>query len=67
MLYVGYLIILDGQNIKKIQFQKFPLESCISWLCPSPLGTPPPQHPLHLPIAKAALVDIWPHGPGEAP
>ena len=25
---------------------------------------PPPPHPLHLPIAKAAVVDIWPHGPG---
>ena len=23
MLYIGYLIILDGQNIKKISFGKF--------------------------------------------
>ena len=23
-------------------------------------------HPLHVPIAKAAVVDIWPHGPGGA-
>ena len=28
MLYIGYLIILDGQNIKKNQFRKFPFFSC---------------------------------------
>ena len=28
MLYIGYLIILDGQSIKKNQFQKVPFLSC---------------------------------------
>ena len=48
MLYIGYLMILDGQNIKKNQFRKFPFfellrqENCISKLCPSPIGSPPP-------------------------
>ena len=47
MLYGGYLIILDGQNIKKLVseiciFELPRLESCISRLCPRPLGSPPP-------------------------
>ena len=47
MLYIGYLIILDGHNIKKISFGNsiFELlrrENCISRLCPRPLGNPPP-------------------------
>ena len=47
MLYVGYLIILDGKNIKKtvleISIFELPrLVNCISRLCPGPLGTPPP-------------------------
>ena len=50
MLYMGYLIILDGQSIEKNQFQKFPFLSCQGWscisrFCPCPLGTPPPPQP----------------------
>ena len=51
MLYIGYLIILDGQNIKKksvleITIFELPrLENYISRLCPSPLGRPPPTTP----------------------
>ena len=52
MLHIGYLIILDGQNTKKISFEnsmfQLPrLENSISRLCPSPIGTPPPKkkHP----------------------
>ena len=48
MLYIGYLIILDGQSIKKlvseISIFELPiqrLENCISRLCPRPLGSPP--------------------------
>ena len=49
MLYVGYLIVMNGQNIKKIGFENFEnfellrVENCISRLCPSPL--PPSKHP----------------------
>ena len=47
MLYIRYLIIVDGQSIKKISFKKISIfelpENCISKLCPRPLGTPP-QH-----------------------
>ena len=49
MLYIGYLIILDGQNIKKksvseISIFELPeLENCISRLCPTPLGPPTPK------------------------
>ena len=51
MLYIGYLIILDGQSIKKsvLEISIFELprpENCISRLCPGPLGTPPPPHPM---------------------
>ena len=53
MLYIGYLIILDCQSIKKKSvseisiFEPPRLENCISRLCPSPLGSPPPppKHP----------------------
>ena len=51
MLYIGYLIILDGQSIKKNQFKKIPfvellrLENSTSRLRPGPLGSPPPPHP----------------------
>ena len=52
MLYIGYLIILDGMSIKKtvleISIIELPrLENCISGLCPSPFGSPPltPKHP----------------------
>ena len=43
MLYIGYLIIVNGQDIKKsvseISIFEVPrLENCISRLCPSPLG-----------------------------
>ena len=47
MLYIGYLMILDGQSIKKNQFRKVPFfelprrENCMSRLCPTPLGRPP--------------------------
>ena len=48
MVYIGYLIILDGKNIKKISFGNFHFElprlvNYISRLCPRPLGTPPPN------------------------
>ena len=48
MLYVGYLIIMNGQNTKKtvlkISMVELPrVENCISRLCPSPL--PPSRHP----------------------
>ena len=48
MLYIEYLMILDGQNIKKKSVSELSIlelprvENCISKLCPSPLGTPPP-------------------------
>ena len=47
MLYIGYLIILDGKNIKKISleisiFELPRLVNYISRLCPRPLGSPPP-------------------------
>ena len=51
MLYIGYLIILDGQKIKKISFGKFPFLSCRGWKIASagcaldPLGGPPPKTP----------------------
>ena len=51
MLYMGYLIILDGQNIKKaileISVFELPrLENCIGRLCAlEPSGTPPPPLP----------------------
>ena len=49
MLYIGYLIIVDGQNIKKtvleISIFELPrLANCISRLCPSPFGSPPPPN-----------------------
>ena len=50
MLQIGYLIILDCQSIKRsvseISIFELPrLESCISRLCPGPLGSPPsPQN-----------------------
>ena len=50
MLHIGYLIILDGKNMKiffrKISIFELPrLENCISQLCPGPLGSPPsPQN-----------------------
>ena len=48
MLYIGYLIILDCQSIKKKQFQKFPILSrrgrkiAQAGCAPAPLGAPPP-------------------------
>ena len=54
MLCIGYFIILDGQNIKKNQFRKFPVLSCRGWKTAiagcalAPLGPRPlprPQHP----------------------
>ena len=49
MVNIGYFIILDGENIKKIRFINFHfelprVENCISRLCPSPLGCPPPPN-----------------------
>ena len=48
MLYIGYLIILDGKIIKKNWFWKFPFLSCRGWKIAgcalAPLGSPP-QHP----------------------
>ena len=49
MLYIGYLIILDGQKIKKNQFRKFPFLRCRGWktaqagCAPVPLEAPPPN------------------------
>ena len=48
MLYIGYLVVVNGLNIKKLVFKisifELPrAENCISTLCPSPLGSPP--HP----------------------
>ena len=50
MLHMGYLIILDGQSIKKSVseisiFELLRRENCISRLRPRPLGSPPPPHP----------------------
>ena len=50
MLYIGYLMFLDGQGAKKsvseISIFELPrLQNCISRLCPRPLGSPPPTHP----------------------
>ena len=47
MLYIAYLIILDGQSIRKIVseisiFELLRRENCISKLCPIPLGSPLP-------------------------
>ena len=48
MLYIGYLIILYGQSIKKKSlsaiaiFERLRLENRISRLCPGPLVSPPP-------------------------
>ena len=59
MLHMGYLIILDGQSIKKNQFpflscfeeisifELLRRENCISRLRPRPLGSPPPPPPQH--------------------
>ena len=51
MLYIGYLIILEGQSNQKKQFWKFPFLSCQGGKTAGagcalyPLGDPPPQHP----------------------
>ena len=52
MLYIGYLIGMDGSNVKKTVseisiFELHRLENCNSRLCPNPLGTPPhtKKHP----------------------
>ena len=47
MLYIGLLIILDGQNMKKTVseiciFEVLRLESCISRFCHRPLRAIPP-------------------------
>ena len=51
MLYIPYLIILDGQKIKKNQPGKISIfelprpEKCMSRLCAlDPLVNPPPTH-----------------------
>ena len=31
MVYIGYLIILDGLKIKKLKFRKFPFLRCRGW------------------------------------
>ena len=49
MVYVGYLIIMNSQNIKKKTVLKISIfelprvENCNSRLCPAPL--PPSKHP----------------------
>ena len=52
MLYMGYLMILNGHNTKKPVsdvsiFEPPRLENRISRLCPNPLGSPPPPPPTH--------------------
>ena len=49
MLYLGDLIIKNGQNTKKSDlkifiFEQPRVENRLSSLCPSPL--PPPRHPI---------------------
>ena len=50
MLHMRYLIILDGQSIKKISFGKFSIfelprpENCVSRLCALDPLVPPPPH-----------------------
>ena len=46
MLYIGYLIMLDGQRVKKKSVSEIPFLSCrgCNWSCPRPLGSPPPPH-----------------------
>ena len=48
MLYIGYLIIINGQSIEKLVLkisicELLRVENCISKLCLSPL--PPSKHP----------------------
>ena len=48
MLYIGHLIIVNGQDIKKPVlgisiFELHRLENCIGTLCPGPIGDPPPK------------------------
>ena len=51
MHYIEYLIILDGQSIKKISFGKFHFSASEAGklhkqvVCPRPLGSPPPPPP----------------------
>ena len=50
MLYIGYLIILEGQSIKKSSleisiFELLRRKNCRSRLCPRPLGSLPPPTP----------------------
>ena len=48
MLYIGYLIIVNAQNIKIFQFRKIPFLSCRGWktalpgYASTPLPPPPP-------------------------
>ena len=50
MLYIRYLIILDGQSMKKISFGNFHFSAAEAGklrkqvVCPRPLGYPPPLH-----------------------
>ena len=49
MLYIGYFIIwmvrISKKKVLEISIFELPrLENCISRLCPSPLGTPPPKN-----------------------
>ena len=62
MLYIGYLIGMDGSNVKKTVseisiFELHRLENCISRLCPNPLGTPPhtKKHPNRAKNTKKVL------------
>ena len=51
MLYIGYLIILDGQSMKKISFGNFHFSATEAGklhkqvVCPRPLAPPPPPYP----------------------
>ena len=48
MLYIGYLIILDGQSIIKMSFGKFAFlsfrgaKTALAGCAPNPLEPPPP-------------------------
>ena len=51
MLYIGYLIIVDGQSIKKISFENFHFSAAEgeklhqAGYALDPLGAPPPPTP----------------------
>ena len=63
MLYIPWMIILGGHDIKKKSFENFDFElprvkNCISRLCTNPLGdppNPPAQYPNRVKTRKYGL------------